>query len=144
MCTCFFFFNDTATTEIYTLSLHDALPISKQGDPHIACEVQSAKPWIGMFNRAIAKQIVVSGFFRCLFEHPGFRSNDDAHIFEIHPVRAVSIGGQIQPFNVDVPEPQSIYRWTKSLTDEDARKKATYDPPTDTVTFTGTGIMDKN
>src|SRR3712207_8303018 len=27
-CACFFFFNDTATTEIYTLSLHDALPIS--------------------------------------------------------------------------------------------------------------------
>src|SRR2546430_17201300 len=25
---CIFFFNDTATTEIYTLSLHDALPIS--------------------------------------------------------------------------------------------------------------------
>src|SRR5216684_6798216 len=31
---CFFFFNDTATTEIYTLSLHDALPIpSRQRDP---------------------------------------------------------------------------------------------------------------
>ena len=28
MCSFFFFFNDTATTEIYTLSLHDALPIS--------------------------------------------------------------------------------------------------------------------
>src|SRR3712207_7223228 len=27
----FFFFNDTATTEIYTLSLHDALPISAVG-----------------------------------------------------------------------------------------------------------------
>src|SRR4249919_4097280 len=27
----FFFFNDTATTEIYTLSLHDALPISIPG-----------------------------------------------------------------------------------------------------------------
>src|SRR2546429_3550180 len=26
-CSSFFFFNDTATTEIYTLSLHDALPI---------------------------------------------------------------------------------------------------------------------
>src|SRR2546430_9611959 len=26
----FFFFNDTATTEIYTLSLHDALPICKK------------------------------------------------------------------------------------------------------------------
>src|SRR2546430_13378840 len=28
LCLFFFFFNDTATTEIYTLSLHDALPIS--------------------------------------------------------------------------------------------------------------------
>src|SRR3712207_8611607 len=28
---CFFFFNDTATTEIYTLSLHDALPILARG-----------------------------------------------------------------------------------------------------------------
>src|SRR5256886_13244372 len=28
MCYIFFFFNDTATTEIYTLSLHDALPIA--------------------------------------------------------------------------------------------------------------------
>src|ERR1035437_11025471 len=27
LCSCCFFFNDTATTEIYTLSLHDALPI---------------------------------------------------------------------------------------------------------------------
>src|SRR3712207_6963222 len=38
----FFFFNDTATTEIYTLSLHDALPISRCGAdialqfPHVA------------------------------------------------------------------------------------------------------------
>src|SRR6266511_6444655 len=35
----FFFFNDTATTEIYTLSLHDALPIfdldrPRRGPPH--------------------------------------------------------------------------------------------------------------
>src|SRR2546430_12464911 len=29
----FFFFNDTATTEIYTLSLHDALPISVSVTP---------------------------------------------------------------------------------------------------------------
>src|SRR3712207_7613141 len=28
----FFFFNDTATTEIYTLSLHDALPICRRDD----------------------------------------------------------------------------------------------------------------
>src|SRR5262245_64871236 len=30
-CSCFFFFNAPATTEIYTLSLHDALPISEIG-----------------------------------------------------------------------------------------------------------------
>src|SRR2546426_4279930 len=33
----FFFFNDTATTEIYTLSLHDALPI---------CRRPSTKTWL--------------------------------------------------------------------------------------------------
>src|SRR5256885_6858623 len=33
----FFFFNDTATTEIYTLSLHDALPILV-GVPHLVIE----------------------------------------------------------------------------------------------------------
>src|SRR5277367_7053974 len=34
LCTCFFFFfNDTATTEIYTLSLHDALPILRPSRP---------------------------------------------------------------------------------------------------------------
>src|SRR2546426_11830121 len=32
-CPLFFFFNDTATTEIYTLSLHDALPISGRPPP---------------------------------------------------------------------------------------------------------------
>src|SRR2546425_10791020 len=38
----FFFFNDTATTEIYTLSLHDALPISG-GDRqrHLRCDGRS-------------------------------------------------------------------------------------------------------
>src|SRR2546429_3873244 len=32
----FFFFNDTATTEIYTLSLHDALPICRPREPRAA------------------------------------------------------------------------------------------------------------
>src|SRR6266478_9805337 len=34
----FFFFNDTATTEIYTLSLHDALPIFEAGGADHAVE----------------------------------------------------------------------------------------------------------
>src|SRR2546422_9609835 len=36
----FFFFNDTATTEIYTLSLHDALPISQQFKAGIPSDFQ--------------------------------------------------------------------------------------------------------
>src|SRR5258705_7043487 len=37
----FFFFNDTATTEIYTLSLHDALPISIGGEAKRQAEYQA-------------------------------------------------------------------------------------------------------
>src|SRR3712207_7152239 len=55
MCGCyvssFFFFNDTATTEIYTLSLHDALPISER----ISLALQAARrvgaPGIGEADR---------------------------------------------------------------------------------------------
>src|SRR2546422_8919670 len=39
-----FFFNDTATTEIYTLSLHDALPISQLPETTIAALVTSVRP----------------------------------------------------------------------------------------------------
>src|SRR6266496_5510678 len=39
----FFFFNDTATTEIYTLSLHDALPIPALPMPTSA--TSRWKPW---------------------------------------------------------------------------------------------------
>src|SRR3712207_7590795 len=41
-----FFFNDTATTEIYTLSLHDALPISF---PAARRQTLSAPPYTGVF-----------------------------------------------------------------------------------------------
>src|SRR5439155_20028523 len=41
--TLIFFFNDTATTEIYTLSLHDALPICGQR-PHGDAERQVCEP----------------------------------------------------------------------------------------------------
>src|SRR5438034_3766345 len=49
MFTFFFFFNDTATTEIYTLSLHDALPISTRASmrravPTIAGRRSSRSP----------------------------------------------------------------------------------------------------
>src|SRR2546422_5434064 len=43
----FFFFNDTATTEIYTLSLHDALPISLPTLTPEVCHRLRAHPWPG-------------------------------------------------------------------------------------------------
>src|SRR6185503_21186207 len=39
----FFFFNDTATTEIYTLSLHDALPISRLPCHDSGCSATSRR-----------------------------------------------------------------------------------------------------
>src|SRR2546430_13582435 len=52
----FFFFNDTATTEIYTLSLHDALPISSgypssEGGAILACEA-TRREWLLGFLEA--------------------------------------------------------------------------------------------
>src|SRR5256885_8674331 len=43
----FFFFNDTATTEIYTLSLHDALPISMK-DLHSWADDESTRYFSGV------------------------------------------------------------------------------------------------
>src|SRR3712207_7415550 len=41
---CIFFFNDTATTEIYTLSLHDALPICERADGGVEDAVDPVAP----------------------------------------------------------------------------------------------------
>src|SRR3712207_6875443 len=43
----FFFFNDTATTEIYTLSLHDALPISRPSKPRSRWRGATTTPTAG-------------------------------------------------------------------------------------------------
>src|SRR3989442_4656238 len=49
VCVFFFFFNDTATTEIYTLSLHDALPI--YGGPHPAPAALAFLPGIERYQQ---------------------------------------------------------------------------------------------
>src|SRR5438552_15343617 len=53
----FFFFNDTATTEIYTLSLHDALPISRfspaaRAGPRRRVGARSGPPALKALDRA--------------------------------------------------------------------------------------------
>ena len=42
----FFCFNDTATTEIYTLSLHDALPISGLSTTQISYQYSGSESWL--------------------------------------------------------------------------------------------------
>src|SRR2546428_9818384 len=49
----FFFFNDTATTEIYTLSLHDALPISNDRGRSSANTTTGCPP---SFSRATGRR----------------------------------------------------------------------------------------
>src|SRR3712207_7070024 len=44
-CSFFFFFNDTATTEIYTLSLHDALPISLERGNLFVVPLDDKRQW---------------------------------------------------------------------------------------------------
>ena len=46
----FFFFNDTATTEIYTLSLHDALPISLMSNDVNSDLHRRGMMWIVMYT----------------------------------------------------------------------------------------------
>src|SRR5690242_20859913 len=50
----FFYFNDTPTTEIYTLSLHDALPISSATRP------KPAPPWRGSSIRSSRRRPTTS------------------------------------------------------------------------------------
>src|SRR6266508_5448003 len=56
----FFFFNDTATTEIYTLSLHDALPISTRPRassfrPRCVAPLAGARPRASETGRTVAE-----------------------------------------------------------------------------------------
>src|SRR5574340_620214 len=71
LCFVFFFFNDTATTEIYTLSLHDALPIYRRppvetptdwsrmtaGPPAAADKMPEADWWRSFHNQELTQFI---------------------------------------------------------------------------------------
>lgn len=114
--------------------------------PHITCELQHATQWLATFQAAIGSVVSATGWFRCLFEHPGFAANDDAHIFEVHPVRAVTLAGMSQAFDVGLPDPAAIHSWTSPhpLNDQDGRIQVAYDRATDTLTFTDMDGQDEN
>src|SRR6267143_2874397 len=88
----FFFFNDTATTEIYTLSLHDALPVS--------AEVDAEAPYRARLVEAIEAA-----------RRRGVRAED------LERARRRAIGGYLRIFNA----PERIAGALLSLHLKDAR-----------------------
>src|SRR6266446_10172101 len=67
----FFFFNDTATTEIYTLSLHDALPISGFVTPPTQGAYSASKHAIEAVANALRYELYPYGIETILIE-PGY------------------------------------------------------------------------
>src|SRR5258708_9906287 len=67
----FFFFNDTATTEIYTLSLHDALPICLSGRPRCSG------------HRAAAAQNLCTGGCAGPSDRPAAHGRSEEHTSEL-------------------------------------------------------------
>src|SRR5438552_13715893 len=86
---CFFFFNDPATTEIYTLSLHDALPIREHARDHVELRVGTQQvvhlPHVGVLRSEEHTSELQSPdhlVCRLLLE----KKNDDPHLAD--PPRA--------------------------------------------------------
>ena len=131
------------TTEANDGDIHFCLGTSDDS-VHIPCELQHGKDWVDTFNQAIGSTLEVSGFFRCLFEHPGISGGADAHIFEIHPVRAVDFGSGTQAFDVDVPDDAAIHPWSDKLNTGDAKVEVEYDDSADTLTFSKMPGSDTN
>src|SRR3712207_9412874 len=74
---CFFFFNDTATTEIYTLSLHDALPIFMPNRLRRYYEVAGRLPTANLHLVPPARLVVADALLSFLEEEQGVYSFAD-------------------------------------------------------------------
>ena len=61
----FFFFNDTATTEIYTLSLHDALPILCEVVNHKRSLAMNVPVVVGFSILQLAKLRMLQFYYDC-------------------------------------------------------------------------------
>lgn len=71
--------------------------------PNIDLRISGSTAFVSKFNQSIGKPISVSGFFRCLFEHPGFRGNDDpVQAYCLHGTNAASQIAKLQKKNVSL------------------------------------------
>src|SRR2546423_8533214 len=81
----FFFFNDTATTEIYTLSLHDALPIYQLA--RTMDELDAQRPVAvhckGGYRSSITTSLLRRAGFRLVMNVIGGTSRSEEHTSEL-------------------------------------------------------------
>src|SRR3712207_8256551 len=75
----FFFFNDTATTEIYTLSLHDALPILA-GAEHVGAQVARG---VGLLHRGHQPPVGVHRLATHVDDGEGAADRSEEHTSEL-------------------------------------------------------------
>src|SRR5256885_15969378 len=81
-CFCFFFFNDTATTEIYTLSLHDALPILER--PELPETIRGeSKLVLDEIGRLSSKLNQLLQFSRPAIRGGGVQARSEEHTSEL-------------------------------------------------------------
>src|SRR6267154_3035665 len=97
----FFFFNDTATTEIYTLSLHDALPIHGAYHSSVTFAATAVAerygiPWV--IGDSVAGNITTRGFkwiFRVTPVASDFATNYMQFLNDLkqasHPINSIAI-----------------------------------------------------
>src|SRR3712207_9024541 len=76
----FFFFNDTATTEIYTLSLHDALPIS-ECEPDVVHETSHERTSFGHHLRG--RNALGRRRNDCIADDPNPEARSEEHTSEL-------------------------------------------------------------
>lgn len=101
---------------------------------HIVCRLQDAAAYLLRFNQSIGHKVSVSGFLRCSFNSPGFDPRENAHIFEIHPVRTVEIDGELHSVELHAPT-SSVQDWNPDLSSLDERRKVRYWKGSDMLVF---------
>src|SRR5438034_11049541 len=101
----FFFFNYTSTTEIYTLSLHDALPIYDQR--HIAREIEAANPALdGNGSR-----------------RPVRDDREDMDLLARVGLRGGELHGLLEPLHRDLPEAARCDRFGRATSQDTAEQR---------------------
>ena len=111
----------------------------KQFQSHISCELIEGAAWALLLNKAIGQKITVSGFLHFLFDEPGYQATEDTHLFQIHPVRALNLGGSLLSFDSAAPASAAVHDWTSELSERDDRIRVQYWKGSDMLVFSNVG-----